>query len=203
MTQENGKLVADPHARVPAYERPRWDGFAYIAYAAHADIERVLKQEQYDKRIAADEQVAFRMVTRSITREYILLPSTRHRDPISLVKIHYRRPELTREAFQEQLLRQHAPLVLAQPATHQYVRRYAQLHNIGSTQYDPEGSLMDGISVLAFASLNDVEDYLVSDDYRAIAANEATFTDVAQSEYWTGLNYSVINRLLPEVATKY
>lgn len=203
MTQENGKLVADPYAHVPAYERPRWDGFAYIAYAAQADIEQVLKQEQYDKRIAADEQVAFRMVTRSITREYILLPSARHRDPISLVKIHYRRPELTREAFQEQLLRQHAPLVLAQPATHQYVRRYAQLHNIGSTQYDPEGSLMDGISVLAFASLNDVEDYLVSDDYRAIAAHEATFTDVAQSDYWTGLNYSVINRLLPELATKY
>ena len=203
MTQDNGQLVADPYAQVPTYERPRWDGFAYIAYAAEADIERVLQQEQYAKRIAADEQVAFRMVTRSITREYILLPSPAHRDPISLVKIHYRRPELSREEFQERLLRQHAPVVLAQPATHTYVRRYAQLHNTGSTQYDPEGSLMDGISVLAFASLNDVEDYLVSDDYRAIAADEATFTDVARSEYWTGLNYSVINRLLPELTTSY
>jgi len=204
MTQDNGKLVADPYARVPAYQRPRFDGFAYIAYAAEADIQRVLKQEQYAKRIIADEQTVFRLVTREIAREYILLPSAQHRDAISLVKIHYRRPELSREEFQERLLRQHAPLVLAQPATHTYVRRYAQLHNIGSSQQpDPEGELIDGVSVLAFASMNDVEDYLVSDDYRTIAADEATFTDVARSEYWTGLNYSVINRLLPELATKY
>jgi hypothetical protein len=94
--------------------------------------------------------------------------------------------------------------VLAQPATHTYVRRYAQLHNIGSTQQpDPEGELIDAVSVLAFASINDVEDYLVSDEYRTIAADEATFVDVARSEYWTGLNYSVISRLLPELATKY
>ncbi|HET9502651.1 MAG TPA: EthD domain-containing protein [Hymenobacter sp.] len=204
MTTPDGKLVANPHARVPAYQRPRFDGFAYIAYAAEADIQRVLKQPQYAERIIADEQTAFRLVTREITREYILLPSPRHRDPISLVRLHYRRPELSREAFQERLLRQHAPLVLAQPATHQYVRRYAQLHNIGSSQQpDPEGELIDAISVLAFASINDVEDFLVTDDYRTLAADEATFTDAAHSEYWTGLNYSVINHLLPELATRY
>jgi hypothetical protein len=164
----------------------------------------VLKQEQYAKRIIADEQTVFRLVTREIAREYILLPSAKHRDPISLVKIHCRRPELSREEFQERLLRHHASLVLAQPATHTYVRRYAQLHNIGSSQQpDPEGELIDAISVLAFASMNDVEDYLVSDEYRTIAADEATFVDIARSEYWTGLNYSVINRLLPELATKY
>ena len=202
MTTADHKLVADPYARVPAYQRPRWDGFAYIAYATEADINRVLKQPQYDKRVVADEQTAFRMVTRSITREYILLPSPQHRDPISLVKIHYRRPELTREAFQERLLRQHAEVVLAQAATHTYVRRYAQLHNIGATQADPEGELIDAISVLAFASMNDVEDYLATADYQTIEADEATFIDFSQSEFWTGLNYCVINRLLPEVATK-
>jgi hypothetical protein len=202
MVTDDQKLVADPYARVPAYQRPRWDGFAYIAYAAEADINRVLKQPQYDKRVVADEQTAFRMVTRSITREYILLPSPTHRDPISLVKIHYRKPEITREAFQERLLNQHAEVVLAQAATHTYVRRYAQLHNIGSTQYDPEGSLMDAISVLSFASMNDVEDFLVSEEYQAIEADEASFTDLAQSEFWTGITYSVINRLLPELATR-
>jgi hypothetical protein len=201
MTTPDQKLVADPYAQVPAYQRPRWDGFAYIAYAAEADISRVLKQPQYDKRVVADEQTAFRMVTRSITREYILLPSAQHRDPISLVKIHYRQPHLSREEFQARLLGAHAALLLAQSATHTYVRRYAQLHNIGSTQFDPEGSLMDAISVLSFASINDVEDYLVSDEYRAIEADEATFTDLTQSEFWTGVNYSVINRLLPELAT--
>ena len=83
------------------------------------------------------------------------------------------------------------------------MRRYAQLHNIGSAQLpDPEGQFIDAISVLSFASVNDVEDYLLTDSYRAIEADEATFIDLARSEFWTGLNYSVINRLLPELATR-
>lgn len=47
----NEPVVRDPHAQVPAYQRPRFDGFAYIAYAAEADINRVLKQPQYAERI--------------------------------------------------------------------------------------------------------------------------------------------------------
>ena len=140
------------------------------------------------------------MVTREITREYILVPSARHRDPVSLVMIHMRAPHLSREEFQQRLLGEHARLVLAQPATREFVRRYAQLHNIGSTQKDPEGSRIDAVSVLAFASLNDVEDYLVSDDYAAIQASHDALLGEG-SEWWTGINYSVINRLLPEVAT--
>ncbi|RZK38697.1 MAG: hypothetical protein EOO57_03905 [Hymenobacter sp.] len=124
----------------------------------------------------------FRLVTRASTHEYVLLPSPRH--PISLISLHYRWPELSREAFQARLLRQHAPLVLAQPTSHQYVRRYAQLLNIGpSQQLNPEGELIDAISMLAFASINEVEDFLVSDDYRALAAAEAAFADAAHPEY--------------------
>jgi len=200
MVTDEGKLPADPEKRVPTYERPRWDGFAYIAYADEGDIERTLGQEKFDKRIVADEQVAFRMVTREITREYILIPSERHRDPVSLVMIHMRAPQLSRADFQARLLGEHAQLVLAQPATREFVRRYAQLHNIGSTQKDPEGSKIDAVSVLSFASLNDVEDYLVSDDYAAIQASYDALLGEG-SEWWTGINYSVINRLMPEVAT--
>lgn len=76
-----------------------------------------------------------------------------------------------------------------------------QLHNIGSTQDDPEGRKIDAVSVLSFASLNDVEDYLVSADHAAIDASEAALTGEG-SEWWTGLHYSVINRLLPELATE-
>jgi hypothetical protein len=200
MLDEQGRLPADPEARVPPLHRPRWDGFAYIAYAQEADIEGTLKQPKFAERIVADEQVAFRMVTREITREYILIPSERHRDPISLVRIHVRAPEWSREEFQRRLLRDHAQLVLAQPATRELVRRYAQLHNIGSTQYDPEGGKIDAVSVLSFASLNDVEDYLVSDDYRLIEQSENALAGPG-SEWWTAINYSVINRLMPERAT--
>jgi hypothetical protein len=201
MVAEDGRLPSDPHKRVPSLQRPRWDGFAYITYAEQADIERTLGQEKFAQRIVADEQVAFRMVTREITREYILVPSERHRDPVSLVMIHMRAPGLARGDFQRRLLHEHAPLVMAQAATRELVRRYAQLHNIGSTQEDPEGSKIDAVSVLSFASLNDVEDWLVSDDHEAIAASEAALLGEG-SEWWTAINYSVINRLMPEVATQ-
>ena len=201
MVDESGLLPSDPAKRVPQFGRPRWDGLAYITYAEQADIERVLGQEKFARRIIEDERVAFRMVTREITREFILIPSARHRDAISLVKIHRRRPELSRETFQRRLLSEHAPLVLAQGATHEFVRRYAQLHNIGSTQEDPEGSRIDAVTIMAFASVNDVEDYLVSTDHAAIEASEDRLAG-AGSEFWTAVNYSVINRLLPELATE-
>jgi hypothetical protein len=90
--------------------------------------------------------------------------------------------------------------VLAQGATRDLVRRYAQLHNIGSTQEDPEGVKIDAVSVLSFACMNDVEDYLVHDDHAAIEASETALAGEG-SEWWTAINYSVINRLAPETAT--
>lgn len=47
--------------------------------------------------------------------------------------------------------------------------------------------------MLAFASVNDVEDCLLTDGYRAIEADDAIFIDLDRSEFWTGLNYGVIN----------
>ncbi len=109
------------------------------------------------------------MVTREITREFILIPSERHRDAFSMVKIHMRRPEMSRDDFRRRLLNDHPNLVLAQGATTGLVRRYAQLHNIGSTQKDPEGSKIDAVSMFAFASMNDVEDCLVSDQHGSVS----------------------------------
>lgn len=80
MVDDDGLLPAAPHRRVPAYQRPRWDGLAYITYAGQDDIETTLMQEKFAERIIADELVAFRMVSREVTREYILIPSARHRD---------------------------------------------------------------------------------------------------------------------------
>ena len=200
MVDDSGQIPSDPWKRVPEFRRPRWDGLAYIAYADEDDIKATLGQEKFAKRIIADEQTAFRMVTREITREYVLIPSERHRDPVSLVKIHVRRPELSRDEFQQRLLGDHADRVLAQPVSRELVRRYAQLHNIGSTQKDPEGTKIDAVSILSFACMNDVEDYLIHPNHAAVQASEDAIADDG-SEWWTAVNYSVINRLAPEVAT--
>lgn len=202
MIDEEGRLPSDPEKRVPELKRPMWDGLAYIVYREEADIERTLEQEKFSERIIADEQTAFRKVTRGVAREFILVPSERHRDPISLVKIHVRRPELSRVEFQRRLLDEHARLVLAKGATTEFVRRYAQLHTVGTTQEDPEAERMDAVSILAFVSLNDVEDYLVSPEHEAIAESEASLCGDG-SEWWTAVNYSVINRIMPEQATEW
>ena len=47
-----------------------------------------------------------------VLRETIFIPSARHRDPISLVKIHVRQPGLTREAFAWRLMGEHATTVI-------------------------------------------------------------------------------------------
>ena len=57
--------------------------------------------------------------------------------------------------------------------------------------------------MLSFASLNDVEDYLVSADYAATEAAEGELADPETSEFWTAVNYSVVNRLMLELATKH
>ena len=202
MVDNKGKLVSDPEKHVPPYVRPKWDGLAYIAYAAEKDIQKTLeKQDQYAKRIIADEQVAFRVVTREICQEFILIPAKEHRTAFSLVQVQSRQASLSRDEYRKRMLREHARELLSKPATHAYVKRYVQLHNIGSTQDDPEGSKIDSISVLGFSSLNDVEDYLSSADYAQVERSESALVG-SGSEFWTAANYSVINRLYPELATE-
>jgi hypothetical protein len=201
MTDAAGRLLDDPAAHVPGYRLPRWDGLAYIAYRTPDDVTTTLGQEKFAQRIIADERTVFRKVTRGITQEHIILPSRLRREPISLVRILQRRVELAREEFQHRWLTEHATVILSQPATHTYVRRYAQLHTIGITQEDPAAAAMDVIDILGFASLNDVEDYLTSNDHKAITDHEHTLA-LDDCEYWTGVNYTVIDRILPELATE-
>jgi hypothetical protein len=97
--------------------------------------------------------------------------------------------------------------VLARAATHQYVRRYAQLYNVGPANegelfWHEVGSRWDGITVMSFAGVTDLEDYLMTDHYAAVQADEGKFTAAEGSEYWTALNYNIINRLYPERITK-
>jgi hypothetical protein len=72
-------MAQDPEKRVPELRRPMRDGLACIVYRDEADIERTRGQEKFAERIIADEQTAFRKVTRGIAREFILIPRERHR----------------------------------------------------------------------------------------------------------------------------
>ncbi len=117
--------IRRPRPDLPA---PGWDGFADIAYGSQEDIGAVLGQEQYAKRIIADERTAFRMVTREVAREYIVIPSTRHRDPVSLVKIHRAGQDSRARRFRRAGSRRRPTSWPARRRRTEYVRRYAQRH---------------------------------------------------------------------------
>lgn len=203
---ENERLFPSVIGRIEPYKRPSFDGLAYMAFRSYEDMVRSFGSGKFPNKIVPEEQVMFRTVTHMVTQEYIVIPSPRHRDAISLVKVHRRRPEMTRAEFQGYWLNRHATLLTSQKVTHQFVRRYAQLHNIGPATegeifWHPVSSVWDGISVFSFAGVTDLEDFLMTEEYAAIEADEAKFVDHANSEYWTGVNYNIINRIYPESAT--
>ncbi|MEJ7637386.1 MAG: EthD domain-containing protein [Singulisphaera sp.] len=203
---EGGRLHSQIIGRIAPYQRPLYDGFAYMAFRPVEDLTLSFGSGKFPAKIVPEERVMFRSVPHMIAREHILIASPDHRDPISLIKVHTRHSRLTRGEFQGRWLGEHADLTLSRGATHRYVRRYAQLHNIGPAKegdlfWHPVGSGWDGITVMSFAGMTDVEDYLMNDDYAAVERDEAEFVDHDRTEYWTGLNYNIINRIYPEQVT--
>lgn len=203
---ENGQLHTGVIGRIAPYKRPLYDGLAYMAFRSVEDLTLSFGSGKFPSKIVPEEQVMFRSVPHMISREFILIASATHRDPISLVKTHTRAPDIGRNDFQGRWLQEHAEFVIGTAATHQYVRRYAQLHNIGPKEgelfWHPISSKWDGLSIFSFAGVTDLEDFLMSDDYAAIEADEARIVDATGSEYWTGVNYNMINRLYPERVTR-
>jgi hypothetical protein len=180
---------------------------AYLAFETLEDLKAVLTQEELRTKIVPEDQAIFRELAPVVSMEHIILPSVTQRDPILLVKTHRKQDGMSRLEFQDYWLYQHADLVLAKLATHQYVKRYVQLHNVGPISEDeplwhPAGSQIDGITIMAFANINDVEDFLMTVDYKEIEVDEHRITDPEKSEYWTALNYNVVNRVYPEQATR-
>jgi hypothetical protein len=201
----NGQLFDHVIGNIPAYRRPTYDGFAYMAFHTIEDLTISFGYGKFPAKIVPEERVMFRSVPHLITREHILKASPIHRDPISLIKVHVRKSS-ARQAFQEKWLFEHGKTVMGLPATHRYVTRYAQLHNIGPAKegelfWHPVGSRWDGITVMSFACMADLEDFLMTDDYAAIDADELEYVDPKQSEYWSALNYNIINRIYPEQET--
>jgi hypothetical protein len=203
---QNGKLFPAVVGHVEPYKRPQWDGVAYLNFATAEDIRAVLGTERVQKKISPEDHALFRDVAPMLARQFIVKPSATSNDPILLVRIHVRKPELDRDAFQSRWLVEHSAVVLAAGGKAGLIRRYVQLHNIGATTegkpfYHPQVSQFDGVSLFAFSSLNDLESFMVSDAWQAILQHERGITLNDQSEYWTALNVTVVNQIQMEVAT--
>ncbi|MEW6643755.1 MAG: EthD domain-containing protein [Pseudomonadota bacterium] len=202
----DGRLFADVIGHLPPYHRPAWDGAAYLVFASVDDIAAVLGTERVRTKILPEDHAMFREIAPLLTRQHVILPSISGRDAITLIRTHVRRPELDRATFQARWLHDHADLVLAQPDTRRLVRRYVQLHNIGpqvdgAPFFHAATASIDGVSLMAFASMTDAEEFLVSDDYRRVTEAEARIATPEACDYVTGLNFHLHDLIGPERAS--
>lgn len=203
---ENGQLFQNIVGNIPPYQRPQYDGFAYMAFNNLEDLSDSFGQGKFPKYIVPEEHVMFRSVPHLIAAEYIIVPNRGPREAISLIKIHQVGDGVDRNTWQEHWLTNHADLILAQPATHRFVARYTQLHSIGPSEegalfWHEVGNDWDGITVMEFHNMSDLEDFLMSPEYRKIEADEATFLDMDASVYWTAINHNIIDKIMNEVPT--
>lgn len=146
----------------------------------------------------------FRDIAPVLSRQYVIVLSTTGNEAVTLVKLHIRNPTISREAIQHWWLREHAPLAAAQSKG--WAKRYVQLHNIGPVEpgqplYHTQASGIDGVTLMGFASINDLEDFLRSREHKAIAEDEARMMDSGAGEWWTTIDIVLVNRIAPERAT--
>lgn len=203
----DGGLFDTIIGHVDPYRRPRWDGAAYLNFANLEDLVAVLGSERFRRKIMPEDRTIFRDLAPVLTRQFILLANAVGNEGIVLVKTHVRRDELDREAFQRRWLADHSEVVLKQEETQGLVRRYVQLHNIGPVTegepfYHAAASRIDGVTLMGFSAMKDVEIFLQSEGYAAIEEDERSMTDAGASEYWTGVNFSVVDQLSPETITR-
>ncbi|CAI9404948.1 hypothetical protein ANOBCDAF_01134 [Pleomorphomonas sp. T1.2MG-36] len=203
----DGRLFETIVGHVEPYRRPQWDGVAYLNFADIDDLGAVLGAERVRRKILPEDQAIFRDLGPVLARQFIIVPNTAGDDAIVLIKTHIRRDDLDRETFQRRWLHDHAELVVGQADTQRLVKRYVQLHNIGPVTegvpfYHPLTSRIDGVTLLAFASMKDAESFVLSDGYVAIEEAERAIAVVEAGEYWTGLTFTVVDQLAPERASR-
>jgi hypothetical protein len=93
---DNGRLHSEVIGKIAPYKRPMYDGLAYMAFKTVEDLTMSFGSGKFPATIVPEERVMFRSVPHLIAKEFILLASPAHRDPISLVKVHKRNPKLSR-----------------------------------------------------------------------------------------------------------
>ncbi len=201
-----GKLFDTIIGHVEPYRRPDWDGAAYLAFAGLDDLRAVLGSDRVRQKILPEDQAIFRDLAPMLARQFVLVPNPAADDAFILVKTHVRRDDLDRKTFQRQWLTGHAELVSGQRETRRLVKRYVQLHNIGPEAegqpfFHPATSRIDGVTIMAFTSMKDVEMFLLSDGYARIEADERTIAVPEAGEYWTGATFTIVDQTAPEKMT--
>ncbi|KMJ45756.1 hypothetical protein AB204_07405 [Xenorhabdus khoisanae] len=201
---ESGKLWSTVIGHIQAYNRPNWDGIAYLNFASKDDILALLSSERVIQKILPEDKTIFRDIAPLLSKQYIIIPSNHGNEAITLVKTHKRRSNIGRIEFQEWWLGEYAAEVYKQNEKTKIIKRYVQLHNIGPIEegqpfYHKYTSSLDGVSLLSFSSINDLEDYLRSPSYQDLISLEGIKNET--TEYWSSVSITLVNRIHPEYPT--
>ncbi|RRV10505.1 hypothetical protein EGJ27_02465 [Pseudomonas sp. v388] len=184
-------------------QRPHWDGASYLTFSAVDDIPVVFGAGRTRQRVLADDQSIFQDLAPILAREYIIIPSSTANETIVLVKLHVRSLALDRVTFHHRWLNEHGDVIRSN--ANSLIKRYVQLHNVGPTKagkpfFHPDASWIDGVTLMSFTSMNDIEDFFRSAEYRAIAQSEALISNVGASEWWTAISIGIVDRIGREEA---
>lgn len=203
---DDGRLFDTVIGHVPEYQRPEWDGIAYLGFANTDALQVIFGHEEITRAILPEDQVIFRELCPVLCRQHIIIPSATSRESVLLISLVRRNPALSREQFQHRWLHEYAPRLQAKAATRRLVTRYVQLHNIGPVDadqplYHEVGKDIDGVAISAFSSIIDLEEFLSDPDIAALLQTQDGLIDSAQHEYWTALAFQVVNQLPAETRT--
>lgn len=195
-TDDLGNLHSSVIGRVSPYKRPNWDGAAYLCFSDHDGLLAMLRSERIIEKIRPEDRVMFRDLGSILSKQFVAKPSSYRSDAVTLVKTHIRVTNRSREEFQQDWLSEHRRLLERECEGYDLVRRYVQLHNIGSEVaggafFHAETSQYDVVSLTTFGTMADAEAFLQSELSRRIAAAENE--SCRQVEFWTGINFAMKN----------
>lgn len=190
--------------KVPAYNRPAYDGLAYVAAPTVKELVPFGYSSQAVEKINHEGALFNRSWTGSLSAEYVIIPNDAPSfPPICTVHVHYRRAGGQRE-LQEHLLHRHSVVIRSGSLAQTLIQRFAYLLNINKSPDGPffndRGKRVDAISVTYFRNMGDCETYFGSEEYQTVQNRENGFLDNERSEWWTGIVYPFINPR-SEVAT--
>lgn len=202
---QDGKLWPTVIGHIEPYQRPRWDGIAYLSFKSREDIGQVFSSPRIASKIMPEDFAMFRDLAPILARQHIIVPTGQASEAVTFVKLHRAARGVSRAEFQDWWLETHGPRVASNALG--LIRRYVQLHSIGPTEpgqpfFHEQTKDIDGVTLMSFGTVNELEDYLRSYEYAAIAEDEVQWTNPDGAESWTSIGMVIVNRLGPEKVTR-
>lgn len=194
----DNRLFPTVIGHIPQYRRPAWDGAAYLVFEHRVEIPVLFSSARVIEKILPEDRVIFRDIAPMIADQFILKEGKKDDEAVTLIKTHVRaQTMLDRDAFQSRWLKANAALFQRSPEIFSTVSRYVQLHNAGGTKpgehfFDPDMSVIDGISLTSFSTVASLERFLTSNAYHELLEAEAAISEPSGGEFWTAINFSVI-----------